>query len=390
MSDTSTDTESMPPEAAAGISVSTSNDGFVQALDPDGELVDAGAYQRLVDELDLDKLKSLYKDMLVLRRFDQEATALQRHGELALWPPSLGQEAAQIGLGKALRSQDFAFTSYREHGVALQRGVAADDLLKMFRGASHGGWNPYDHNMSTYEIMIGAQTLHATGYAMGVLFDGNVGTGDITTDVAVAACFGDGATSEGDVSEAFTFAKSFNAPVLFFCQNNQWAISVPKTVQTPTAIYRRGESFGIPGIRVDGNDVLAMYAVSRFVLDKIRAGAGPMLVEAYTYRMGAHTTADDPTKYRSEQEEAHWRAKDPLDRLEKYLRSRGVEDNYFATVADEMERWGASVRSACTSLPDPDYSAVFANVYAERHALVDEERDWYTDYEQSFDVEVNG
>lgn len=383
------DTEPMPFDPAAGISVSTSSDGFVQALDPDGELVDAGAYQRLVDELGLDKLKSLYKDMMVLRCFDQEATALQRHGELALWPPSLGQEAAQIGLGKALRSQDFAFTSYREHGVALQRGVAADELLKMFRGASHGGWNPYDHNMSTYEIMIGAQTLHATGYAMGALFDGNVGTGDITTDVAVAACFGDGATSEGDVSEAFTFAKSFNAPVLFFCQNNQWAISVPKTVQTPTPIYLRGESFGIPGIRVDGNDVLAMYAVSRFVLDKIRAGEGPMLVEAYTYRMAAHTTADDPTKYRSEQEEAHWRAKDPLDRLEKYLRSRGVEDNYFATVADEMERWGSSVRSACTSLPDPDYSSVFSNVYAERHALVDEERDWYTAYEQSFEVEVN-
>lgn len=389
MNHTSVGTEPMPRDAAAGISVSTSDNGFVQALDADGELVDAGAYQQLVDDLDLDDLKSLFNDMMVLRRFDQEATALQRHGELALWPPSLGQEASQIGLGRALRSQDFAFTSYREHGVALQRGVHVDDLLKMFRGASHGGWNPYDHNMSTYEIMIGAQTLHATGYAMGALFDGNVGTGDVTTDVAVAACFGDGATSEGDVSEAFTFAKSFNAPVLFFCQNNQWAISVPKTVQTPAPIYRRGESFGIPGIRVDGNDVLAMYAVSRFVLDNIRAGAGPMLIEAYTYRMGAHTTADDPTKYRSKQEEADWRARDPLDRLEKYLRSRGVEDSYFEAIADEMESWGASVRSACTSLPDPDYSAVFTNVYAEQHALVDEERDWYTNYEESFDAEVN-
>lgn len=359
----------------------------VQALDINGEPVHAQEYQELIDALNLDDVKALYYDMRLLRRFDQEATALQRHGELALWPPALGQEAAQVGLGRALRAQDFAFTSYREHGVALQKGVKPQELLKMFRGASHGGWDLYDHNMNTYEIMIGAQTLHAAGYAMGVLFDGNVGTGNNETDVAVAACFGDGATSEGDVSEAFVFARSFNAPVLFFCQNNQWAISVPKEVQTSVPIYRRGESFGIPGIQVDGNDVLATYAVARYALDSIRSGSGPMFIEAYTYRMGAHTTADDPTKYRSKEEEAHWQAKDPIERVKTYLRKHGVDDNYFNIVDEEMEQWGAEVRDACTNIPDPHYPAMFENIYAEPHALVDEEQQAFTAYEQSFERE---
>lgn len=364
-----------------------SGEEFVQGLNVDGERVDAGSFQSFIDEITVDQVKSWYRDMVLLRRFDQEATALQRHGELALWPPSRGQEAAQIGLGRALRPQDFTFTSYREHGIALHRGVAPGDVLRMFRGVSHGGWDPHQYNLGPYSIMIGAHTLHATGYAMGALFDGQVGTGDPETDAATVACFGDGATSEGDVSEAMTFARSFDAPVLFFCQNNQWAISVPKSVQTPSPIFRRGEGFGIPGIRVDGNDALASYAVSRYVLERIRAGGGPMLVEAYTYRMGAHTTADDPSKYRTEAEVDHWQGRDPINRVEKYLRAASVEDEFFAEVDTEAERWGVEVRAACVELPDPEYGTIFENVYAEQHSLVDEERRWYADYEAGFEEE---
>jgi 2-oxoisovalerate dehydrogenase E1 component alpha subunit len=168
----------------------------------------------------------------------------------------------------------------------------------MFRGVNHGGWDPNEKNFHLYTIIIGAQTLHATGYAMGVQRDGAVGTGDDERDTAVIAYFGDGATSQGDVSEALVFAGVNNSPVVFFCQNNQWAISEPNEKQTRAPLYHRARGFGFPGMRVDGNDVLAVYAVTKAALDAARTGQGPTFIEAYTYRMGAHTTSDDPTKYR--------------------------------------------------------------------------------------------
>ncbi|WBL19434.1 thiamine pyrophosphate-dependent dehydrogenase E1 component subunit alpha [Citricoccus sp. NR2] len=370
-----------------GDDLRTSDQGttFVQLLDEQGHRHTGGVFGRIADALSHAELREMYRDLVLLRRFDQEATALQRHGELALWAPCLGQEAAQVGLGRGLRSQDFAYTSYREHGVALQRGLAPRDLLRIFRGVSHGGWDPHAHNLSAYEIMIGAQTLHAAGYAMGVKLEGAAGTGDVDSDVAVVTCFGDGATSEGDVAEALTFAASFQAPVLFFCQNNQWAISVPKQVQTPSPIYRRGEGYGIPGIRVDGNDLLASYAVSRFALDRVRSGAGPLFVEAYTYRMGAHTTADDPTRYRSAEEVERWKRADPLERVRRHLLEIGAADEDFFTVLDaEAEQWGAGVREACLSLETPGLDALFDHIYADSHALVEQERAEFRAYENSF------
>ena len=259
---------------------------LIQLLTPEGERVHH-------PEFDLDfsaeQLRGFYRDMVLTRRIDTEATALQRHGELGIWAQLLGQEAAQIGAGRALRSQDYVFPTYREHGVAYCRGVDPLDLLGLFRGVDHGAWDPKDFNFGLYTIVIGAQALHATGYAMGIQRDGAVGTGDPDRDAAVIAHFGDGASSQGDVNEAFIFAASYNAPVVFFCQNNQWAISEPIERQTRIPLYQRALGFGFPGVRVDGNDVLATYAVTQAALQRARDGSGPTFVEAYTYRMGAHT-----------------------------------------------------------------------------------------------------
>ena len=359
---------------------------MVQVLDENGERRPCPEYEEALSALSAEDLRRLYEDMVLLRSFDTQATALQRQGELGLWPPSLGQEAAQIGLGQAMKPQDFAFASYREHGVAFTRGMQPAELLGIFRGTSHGGWDPQKHRFHTYAIVIGTQTLHATGYAMGMNLQGRVGTQDPQRDVATVACFGDGATSEGDVSEALTFAGAYNAPVLFYCQNNQWAISEPVTTQTSTPLYRRGEGFGVPGVRVDGNDVLACWAVAQMALDRVRAGAGPLLIEAYTYRRGPHTTADDPTKYRAAAEVEQWERRDPILRMQRYLHREGIIDDASETELEQRaEQFAAEVREACRAIPDPAPAEMFAHAYREPHPLVEEEKENYLAYLASFD-----
>ncbi len=351
---------------------------LVQLLTPEGERVEHPDYQ--VD-LTAEELRGLYRDMVLTRRFDAEATALQRQGELGLWASLLGQEAAQIGSGRALRDDDYVFPTYREHGVAWCRGVDPTNLLGMFRGVNNGGWDPNSNNFHLYTIVIGSQALHATGYAMGVAKDG--------ADSAVIAYFGDGASSQGDVAESFTFSAVYNAPVVFFCQNNQWAISEPTEKQTRVPLYQRAQGYGFPGVRVDGNDVLACLAVTRAALERARRGEGPMLIEAFTYRMGAHTTSDDPTKYRADEERAAWEAKDPILRLRRYLEQEGAADEAFFTELEaESEALGKRVREAVRSMPDPDPMAMFDHVYADGNPLVDEERAQFAAYQASFaDVE---
>ncbi|TSB22993.1 pyruvate dehydrogenase (acetyl-transferring) E1 component subunit alpha [Streptomyces benahoarensis] len=349
-------------------------DELVQLLTPEGKRVEHPEY---AIDLSPEELRGLYRDMVLTRKFDAEATTLQRQGELGLWASLLGQEAAQIGSGRALRDDDYVFPTYREHGVAWCRGVDPTNLLGMFRGVNHGGWDPNSNNFHLYTIVIGSQTLHATGYAMGVQKDG--------ADSAVLAYFGDGASSQGDVAESFTFSAVYNAPVVFFCQNNQWAISEPTERQTRVPLYQRARGFGFPGVRVDGNDVLACLAVTRAALERARTGQGPMLVEAFTYRMGAHTTSDDPTKYRADEETRAWEAKDPILRLRRYLEAEGfVDDAYFAAVEEESEALGKRVRDVVRAMPDPDTMAIFENVYADGHALVDEERAQFAAYQASF------
>jgi 2-oxoisovalerate dehydrogenase E1 component alpha subunit len=356
---------------------------LVQLLTPEGERRDHPGYPLDVSD---EELRSLYRDLVRVRQFDSEAVALQRQGELGLWASLLGQEAAQIGSAHALRNQDHVFPTYREHGVALCRGVDPIQLLGLFRGVDQGSWNPDEHNFHIYTIVIGAQTLHAAGYAMGVQRDGGVGSGDPERDTAVVAYFGDGATSQGDVNEALIWASVFNSPVVFFCQNNQWAISEPLEKQTRIPLYRRASGFGFPGVRVDGNDVLACLAVTRVALERAREGSGPMFIEAYTYRMGAHTTSDDPTRYRHAEELEHWKLKDPIARVKAYLARTGIADaDFFDSIDHEADELAEHVRTAVRALPDPGPGAIFDHVYVEQTPELAAQHAEYLKYLASFE-----
>jgi pyruvate dehydrogenase E1 component alpha subunit len=221
---------------------------------------------------------------------------------------------------------------------------------------------------------------------MGLQRDGVVGTRDNERDTAVIAYFGDGATSQGDVNESFIWASVFNAPVVFFCQNNQWAISEPIEKQSRIPLYQRALGFGFPGIRVDGNDVLASYAVTKAAMQRAREGSGPTLIEAYTYRMGAHTTSDDPTRYRLSDELEHWKLKDPIARVRVYLTRNGVVDQeFFDEVDAEAETLGEHLREGCRAMPEPDVLDIFDHVYAEQTEELAAQKAGYAAYLDSFE-----
>ncbi|MBB5640306.1 pyruvate dehydrogenase E1 component alpha subunit [Cryobacterium roopkundense] len=351
---------------------------FVQLLTPDGVRVANPDCDSWVADITGEQLAALYEDMRVVRRIDTEATALQRQGELGLWPPLLGQEAAQIGSSRALRDDDFIFPSYRENAVAYVRGVPFADIVRVWRGNAQSGWDPYKHQLAAPNIIIGAQTLHAVGWAVGAKHDG--------VDSVAITYFGDGATSEGDVNEAMVFAASFQAPVVFFCQNNHWAISEPVGLQAVGSIAGRAPGFGIPSMRVDGNDVLAVIAATRIALDRARRGEGPTFIEAVTYRMGPHTTADDPTRYRDKSELEAWKLKDPILRLKRLLDSLGLlTPELEARTQAKEDSVAAELRAGCIGMPDPAPLTVFDNVYSTPHATLDRERDKYAAYLSSFD-----
>jgi 2-oxoisovalerate dehydrogenase E1 component alpha subunit len=361
--------------------------GLIQLLTPEGERVDHPDYPLDLSSADI---RGMYRDLVLVRRIDTEAISLQRQGELGIWASLLGQEAAQIGSGRALGPDDMAFPTYREHGVAWCRGIDPVKLLELYRGVSHGGWDPAERKFHLYTIVIGAQTLHATGYAMGIQRDGAVGNGGDGKDSgeAVIVYFGDGATSQGDVNEAFVWASVFNAPIVFFCQNNQWAISEPLEKQTRIPLYQRARGFGFPGFRVDGNDVLACYAVTQKALQAAREGQGPTLIEAFTYRMGAHTTTDDPTRYRLASELETWRLRDPIERVRSYLARSGEADGtFFERVQAEADELAAKLRASCLALPDPPPLGLFDHVYADRSAILDAERAQFAAYLAGFEEE---
>ncbi|GAA1717088.1 pyruvate dehydrogenase (acetyl-transferring) E1 component subunit alpha [Isoptericola hypogeus] len=377
--------------ALTGIMVGLLDEKGVRHPDPELDRwltdVDAGT-----DEADAALLR-LYSDMVTARRVDAEATALQRQGELALWPPLLGQEAAQVGSARALRDDDFVFSSYREHAVAMVRGVTPAQLTPVWRGVTASGWNPYDVGMATPQVIIGAQTLHAVGYAYGILADAERDPASVPDGgtAAAVAYFGDGAISQGDVNEAFVFAATWATPVVFLCQNNQWAISEPVALQSPTPLADRAAGFGLPGVRVDGNDVLAMLAVTRAALHRARTGGGATLIEAVTYRMGPHTTADDPTKYRDADELATWADRDPIERFAAWLRSRGtLTDDAEQGVREAADRTATELRAGCTGTVDPPPLRIFEHVYAEPHASLDAERDAYAGYLATFPDGADG
>ncbi|MHA6968867.1 pyruvate dehydrogenase (acetyl-transferring) E1 component subunit alpha [Glutamicibacter bergerei] len=361
--------------------------GLVQILTPEGQRLPNQMYDAYLGDVDDDMLRGFYRDMALTRRFDQEATALQRQGQLCLWVPLRGQEAAQIGSGRATRPSDYIFPTYREHGVALTRNVSFSEMLRLFRGISGGGWDPRENNFHMYTMVLAAQMPHASGYGMAINLDQHgwdeakrAAEGD-----AVVAYFGDGSSTEGETHEAMVFANSFNAPVVFFCQNNQWAISVPFDVQSKVDLVHRAAGYGMPGIQVDGNDVLAVLAATRWALEHARSGKGPVLIEAMTYRLGAHTTADDPTKYRMSEDELAWAPKDPLIRLETYLRENKIVDEaFFAQLATDGDEMAAKVRKDAMAFPVPPLAKSFEQVYAEAHPLIQEELAWHLEYEAGF------
>ncbi|ROO52369.1 pyruvate dehydrogenase E1 component alpha subunit [Micromonospora sp. Llam0] len=381
-----TATRARPATARRRVTKNAADPELVQLLTPDGERIDRvtgpDGTQYTVDFTDAE-YRALYRDLVVVRKLDAEATALQRQGELGIWASLLGQEAAQVGSGRALREQDMAFPTYREHGVLYCRGIDPIMPLGLFRGVDQGGWDPNEFKFNMYTIVIGAQTLHATGYAMGITMDGKVGGDD---GEAVIAYFGDGASAQGDVNEAFVWSSVFNAPIVFFCQNNQYAISEPLERQTRIPLYQRSSGFGFPGVRVDGNDVLASYAVTRTALDNARHGQGPTLIEAYTYRMGAHTTSDDPTRYRIASEVEAWQAKDPIARVRAFLEKQQIADaDFFAEVDAQAKRDAVHLRERVLSMPDPQPGALFDHVYAHGSPLLDTERAQFERYLASFE-----
>ncbi|WP_137725555.1 pyruvate dehydrogenase (acetyl-transferring) E1 component subunit alpha [Prescottella subtropica] len=353
----------------------------VQLVQPDGRRVYRPDWEPLVSDVGPDLLADLYEDMVVARRIDTEATALQRQGQLGIWAPLLGQEAAQVGSAHALHPDDYVFTSYREHAVAYCRGVDPAVLTRMWRGCAYSGWDPATVNTTNPAIVVGTQGLHATGYALGVRLDG--------AEIATIVYFGDGATSQGDLSEALVFASSFDAPVVFFCQNNQWAISAPVHVQSPYPIAARAAGFGMPAVQVDGNDVLAVLAVTRQAVRRAREGGGPSFVEAITYRMGPHTTSDDPTRYRTAADTAVWAARDPIDRMRRLLDREGLFDDALTTrVQARADAVAARLRESTLAMPDPGPDALFDHVYATDHPLIAEERAGYRAYLDGFTEEA--
>jgi pyruvate dehydrogenase E1 component alpha subunit len=328
----------------------------VQLLAPDGTVTGETRFSR---DLAPETLGRLYELMAVTRELDTEFVNLQRQGELALYASCRGQEAAQIGAAACLRRTDWLFPQYREMGVLLVRGITPAQMGVVWRGSSHGGLDFVANCCAPICIPIGSQALHAVGAAMAAQRLGE--------DSVTVAFLGDGATSEGDVHEAMNLASVFCVPCVFYVQNNQWAISVPVSRQLAApSIAHRAAAYGIPGIRVDGNDVLACHAVMTAAVERTRAGGGPVLIEAVTYRMGPHTTSDDPTRYRDPDEVEAWGARDPLIRFRTHLQNTGIwTERLEQRVNSQATRLRKELRDAIVGAPDPDLTEMFDTVYAD-------------------------
>jgi 2-oxoisovalerate dehydrogenase E1 component alpha subunit len=326
----------------------------VQLVAPDGAPTSEDRYTR---DLPPETLSWLYELMVVTRDLDGEFINLQRQGELALFASCRGQEAAQIGAAASLRKTDWLFPQYREIGAFLLRGITPAQMGAVWRGKWHGGIGFTERCCAPIAIPIGTHGLHAVGAAMGAQRLGE--------DSVTLAFLGDGATSEGDAHEALNFAAVFKAPCVFFIQNNQWAISVPISHQMAApSIAHRAIGYGMPGVRVDGNDVLACYAVTAQAAQRAREGGGPTLIEAITYRVGPHTTSDDPTRYRSADEVDHWLALDPIARYRTYLQATGVwTERLEERVEAKSKRLRSELRESVVGADDFDVAEMFDTVY---------------------------
>jgi pyruvate dehydrogenase E1 component alpha subunit len=342
-------------------------DDMVRVIDEEGRVVGD------VPDIDDDRLVEMYRQMRLARHFDTRAVNLQRQGRMGTYPPLSGQEAAQVGSATALREHDWLFPSYREHLATYVRGVPLHRTLLFWMGHEEGNVPPPEANVFAAAVPIATQTLHATGLAWAKRLRDDPG--------AVLCYFGDGATSEGDFHEACNFAGVFDVPCVFFCNNNQWAISVPRERQTASdTLAQKAHAYGFEGVQVDGMDPLAVYRVASAALEKARAddpdGHRPTLVEAVQYRFGAHTTADDPSVYRSDEEVDTWKRKDPIPRTETFLRERGLLDDervdaIETAISDEV----AEAIERAESTPRPEPTDQFEHAYTNPPPALGKQRD---------------
>lgn len=334
------------------------------------QVLDANA--RLDDELDPqlddDKALNMYRWMVLAREADQRMLKLQRQGRLGTFPLCTGQEAASVAPALAMQKKDWFVGAFRELGGRLARGERLLDYMLYYNGYEEGNGTPKDKRVMPIAVIVASQLLHAVGIAQAMRYK--------KQDSAVVVFVGDGGSSEGDFHEALNFASVWNSPVVFIVQNNHWAISVPRSKQMKSrTIAQKALAYDMPGIQVDGNDALAMYRATSEALLRARKGDGPTLIEAETYRLLQHTTADDPTKYRSDDEVAPWRAKDPLLRFEKYLRSRGLwNDDQEAALRAECKKEIDQAVQQLESYPEAKPDAPFDHVWAEATADLQAQR----------------
>jgi pyruvate dehydrogenase E1 component alpha subunit len=339
---------------------------YLSILNEKGEL-DAGLEPHIPEEL----LLKLHRTLLLSRKFDERLMNLQRQGRIGTFPPINGQEAAQLGAVALLRPSDWMVPAFRETAAEIWRGRSLESVIIYNNGYSEGAEIPQDLNNLPISVPVGSQILHAVGLGWAAKYR--------QTDDVAMTFFGDGATSEGDFHEGLNFAGVFQAPVIFVCQNNHWAISLPVAKQTRSkTLAQKALAYGMPGIQVDGNDILAVYAAAKEAVDRARAGQGPTLVECVTYRMAVHTTADDPKRYRTEKEVDKWRKRDPIVRFQKYLVDKGLlsEDKIAGIESEVLEEIQAAVDGAeeqMKALGDP--LDMFEHAYARMPAYLKEQKE---------------
>ncbi|MBB4735794.1 thiamine pyrophosphate-dependent dehydrogenase E1 component subunit alpha [Micrococcus cohnii] len=341
-----------------------SEDG--RELSPEEQDVESGHEYPMPSD---DELLAAYRHLVVGRRVNDQAYALVRQGRMAVYPSSHGQEASEVAAAVCLGKDDWLFPTYRDTVAVMSRGVPATEVMVAFQGSWHQGYNPSDYNTSVQSTPLTTQMLHAVGLAQAKRLKGE--------DAVVLAMVGDGGSSEGDFHEALNFAAVFKLPVIFFVQNNKYAISVPLARQSaaPTLAHK-AVGYGLAGERVDGNDLAALLAVLGRAVDLCRAGGGPFLVEADTYRMQAHTNTDDPTRYRDDAEVTEWEARDPLRRMTAFLTERGVlTEEVSAEIQQEAESVAGELREAMNAEPEVDPLELFDHVYTVQTPQLAEQRE---------------